>query len=202
MSPDKAEKLLQDRDRFNRFVPKYRPDCIEIAKRVLENGGTTAMVAAECNVSKSAIQNWVKPTSKHFQVEFAEMWVIYHPKCEAFHDRINLREFVTPTKDFNAVLVSMFRRNNFDWTEHRKLDLPTLADPTLTFSQQRTELMKLVQGKQLTAHEFNYLTKALADFAQLEELEKLRIEIEELKALFKKTGVPSDKTDSDDSSGS
>lgn len=182
-------------------MPSYRPEMIDIARQVLREGGTIAMVAAACGVSKSAVQRWKRVSSSQFKVEFAEMWEVESAQFEAYHDKIYLREFDKPTRDFNAVLVSMFRRNNSEWTEHRKLDFPTLANPNLTFAEQREELMRLLAGNQLTAHEVNYLAKAIADFAQLDQLEKLRIEVEELKALMKKGNSNHGEINSDCESG-
>jgi hypothetical protein len=178
-----TNNVAQERDKYNRFKPKFREEFIERAAELRRAGSTTAMVAADLGVSKDAVKKWKCPTSPYFRADFALAWEVASAGFDATYDRKTINEFGNP--NFNAVLFSMFMRNNSDWTEHRKLDLKMLADAK-TFSEQKTELTKLMKGEQVTAHEINYLTRCISDLNQLEQIENLQREVNELKLLMKK----------------
>lgn len=183
MSPEKEQHLAQERDKYNRFAPKFKPEFVETVREMRKSGSTVAMIADACGVSISAIKKWKSPYSKYFNADFAIAWDIASAGFVATYDAQAISQFTNA--NFNAVLFSMFMRNNSDWTEHRKLDLPELADAT-TFKEQKKELSKLLAGERVTAHEINYLTRCISDLNQLEQIEKLQKEVDELKFLIKK----------------
>lgn len=183
MSERSKINTAQERDKYNRFAPKFRSDFIPRAAELRRNGATIAMVAADLGVSKDAVKKWKCPTSTCFRADFAIAWEIASAGFDAIKDKTAIDNFGNP--NFNAVLFSMFMRNNSDWTEHRKLDLTELAEAQ-TFAEQKAELNKLFKGERVTAHEINYLTRCISDLNQLEQIEKLQREVDELKILIKK----------------
>jgi len=187
VSPAKTAFLAAERTRYKRFMPKFCVEFIDRAAKLRADGATIAMISAELGVSVSAVKRWKSPVSKYFNADFAIAWRIADAPFIAKYEKIGISELSKPTEYFNAVLYSMFMRNNGDWTEHRKLNLVKLANAR-TFIEQKTELGKLVKGTQITAHELNYLTKTVSDLEKLEQIEKLQKEIDELKLLIKSGG--------------
>jgi hypothetical protein len=165
------------------YQHKFDPSMLNIARGILENGGTQAMVAAELKVSVRSLQRWKKHDDPHFQRDFCAMWEEAMAHNESFYDKIAMREMMRPTENFNPVLYQMFRRNVHGWTEHRRVAIEGI-DKAATYQEQAELLRANLAAGLLTPAEFNLLHQGLSNTA-MKEIDDVKIQVEELKEKFK-----------------
>src|SRR5690606_13498654 len=93
---------------------------------LLSKGDGRETFCAKHSISEQTFSNWI---GQH--KEFAEAYQIGLAKAKHWWLRLGKENIFNEGGDeapkFNHVLWSMMMRNKFDWTEHRKLNIPGLA---------------------------------------------------------------------------
>jgi hypothetical protein len=152
---------------------------------MFKKGATMAMYAAELDVSIRTVQFWLDPNSQQFKKTLYIEYMRALAKQEAHYDKVILREFEKPTENFNAVLYQMVRRNLHGWTEHRKITCLQDIKHAETYYEQQQVLRDALADGHMTPAEFAILSRAIVELAKMLEIDKLKSEIDELKAYVK-----------------
>lgn len=111
----------------------YKPEFDEIAYELMSEGASKVEVAAELNIARSTLYDWIDPKSERFQPSFSDTIKLAETKCQAWWERqgrLGLKE-----KFFQTGLWTMNMKNRFseDWKDKQEVDYKDISQVEVTY---------------------------------------------------------------------
>jgi hypothetical protein len=177
----KKESKVSQKKFVSKYNPsKYKPSMCDEIIMILARGDGQAAFCAKHNIHRDTLLNWRKA-----HPEFDEAYKVAIEHCETWWQKVG-KEYTT--HDFkgtqlNAVAWSMNMRNRFGWTEHRRVEVPGLAEAK-TYQDKMDILLREIEEGNLTSSEVTALSGAVSAGMKIAEAAELLERIDKLEAML------------------
>jgi len=183
MDRDISEKIERISKRIiGKYPLKYNPE-IHIPMLIdqfMQGRGISAFCYG-AEICEKTFNNWVN-THK----DFSEAYSIAKQMSKLWWEQKANDHLVNFTGEtFNTTLWSIIMRNKFNYTEHRKIEIPELKKAK-TLKAQIKCIMDYVSDNKLTANEANQVSNLVLACMKVDENMELRKKVEELEAMVAK----------------
>ena len=171
-------------NKTSRFYRKYSDKMPDELIEMLTEGDGRESFCAKHSISEQTFSRWLLEHK-----DFAEAYKIGQAKAKHWWVRLGKQNIFNEGRDeegneapkFNHVLWSMMMRNKFDWTEHRKLNIPGLAKAK-NFAEQMSHILGELAIGNLTGSEAQQLCKLVETGVRVyenTEIEKRLTQVEQ-----------------------